>query len=330
MSGMLMLMCCGGWVAAWLCCWCNPSQGTLGRQGSPKVLEKLEGQLKVGDLHHPHRRACAPGVAHAHQIYTANFCRLARASVSVRRPTVHRSPFTVHCWPFTKRSAPCGRCGRCGHLFQAANKEYVIVLLSEIFPGKLQMFQGIDAWIQVSAHAGLPRSNAPRATRRRVRATARPDLWHPPRHVSASHLANHPLAGVCLPKHIVARWHALACRSTGATRLKSRYSHHTRRRLRFRTRSGRPRTQWFVAQARPDPLPICLPLASMPEILRPTAWPLLQGTPSASPSHLLARVLTGGARLRPPASLCAGRARGVHASCSGACVRAGFLRSCEW
>jgi len=52
--------------------------GTLGRQGSPKVLEKLEGQLK------------------------------------------------------------------------AANKEYVIVLLSEIFPGKLQMFQGIDAWIQVA------------------------------------------------------------------------------------------------------------------------------------------------------------------------------------
>ena len=34
--------------------------------------------------------------------------------------------------------------------YQAAKKDFVVVLLSEIFPGKLQMFgEGIDAWIQV-------------------------------------------------------------------------------------------------------------------------------------------------------------------------------------
>jgi 2-(3-amino-3-carboxypropyl)histidine synthase len=52
--------------------------GTLGRQGSPIVLERLENQLK------------------------------------------------------------------------AAGKEHVVVLLSEIFPGKLELFNTIDAWIQVS------------------------------------------------------------------------------------------------------------------------------------------------------------------------------------
>eukprot|EP00729_Bicosta_minor_P000576 gene576-29822_t len=33
---------------------------------------------------------------------------------------------------------------------KAANKEHVVVLLSEIFPGKLALFNTIDAWIQVS------------------------------------------------------------------------------------------------------------------------------------------------------------------------------------
>ena len=39
------------------------------------------------------------------------------------------------------------------HIKQAiveADKEYVIVLLSEIFPEKLELFHGIDVWVQTS------------------------------------------------------------------------------------------------------------------------------------------------------------------------------------
>ena len=31
-----------------------------------------------------------------------------------------------------------------------AGKEYVIVLLSEIFPDKLRLFEGVDAWVQIA------------------------------------------------------------------------------------------------------------------------------------------------------------------------------------
>lgn len=30
-----------------------------------------------------------------------------------------------------------------------AGKDYVVVLLSEIFPNKLEMFDDVDAWVQV-------------------------------------------------------------------------------------------------------------------------------------------------------------------------------------
>lgn len=32
----------------------------------------------------------------------------------------------------------------------SAGKEYVIVLLSEIFPNKLRLFEGVDVWVQVA------------------------------------------------------------------------------------------------------------------------------------------------------------------------------------
>tara|TARA_R110002050_G_scaffold88382_1_gene186735 strand:- start:534 stop:1007 length:474 start_codon:yes stop_codon:yes gene_type:complete len=35
-------------------------------------------------------------------------------------------------------------------LLVAAGKEYVVVLLSEIFPAKLALFEDIDAWIQIA------------------------------------------------------------------------------------------------------------------------------------------------------------------------------------
>lgn len=35
-------------------------------------------------------------------------------------------------------------------MLKAHGKEYFIILLSEIFPGKLEMFQQVDAWIQIA------------------------------------------------------------------------------------------------------------------------------------------------------------------------------------
>jgi len=35
-------------------------------------------------------------------------------------------------------------------LLRRANKQYIVVLMSEIFPSKLELFHDVDAWIQVA------------------------------------------------------------------------------------------------------------------------------------------------------------------------------------
>lgn len=37
---------------------------------------------------------------------------------------------------------------------ERANKKYIVVLLSEILPGKLAQFKDVDAWIQVDIQTG--------------------------------------------------------------------------------------------------------------------------------------------------------------------------------
>ena len=60
--------------------------------------------------------------------------------------------------PLTPFSGSQGTLGRQGspavlttltEMVENAGKEYVVVLLSEIFPNKLEMFDDVDAWIQV-------------------------------------------------------------------------------------------------------------------------------------------------------------------------------------
>lgn len=144
-------------------------------------------------------------------------------------------------------------------LLSALGREHVVVLLSEIFPAKLALFRGVDAWVQV--REGGARGGAVRGGGwwRDAMHAERPRAPHTP---TCPLPGTGPTPGARAPTHPRAVWprarrrrsRALGSRSTGATRSTRRCSRRSRRRWRLARASGAPprasTTPWTTTRAR--------------------------------------------------------------------------------